>query len=392
MAFGQDRKQSYMRYVSCFGCPMLDLVAPVDEAFLQKYELTADGNVMVDADRARVFDGVKALDGVSKVVGGAAQNTARVCQWALKSLTCSSPLGSRSSTVNSDSGVIAAQCVSVGCVGDDENGRQIASGTERDGVRVAYAVHATLSTGVCAALITGETRSLVSNYGAWMQYPGEHLDSIWNDIVEQSHIIYASGYFVQSCEEAARRLCRHVDCHGDTVMLCVNLSAEYVCLESSCALLSVIQSASVVFGNYDEACVLAKTCNFWEEGDDIESLACKLANVQPHSTDRACVCSDGSDSKRTADRTIVLTQGQKPVVVCSRAGRATSTVHSFPVATVDKLVDTNGAGDAFVAGYLCGLVYNMPSSKCVSLATECARYIVQEVGCTIPDRQLEFAL
>ena len=57
-------------------------------------------------------------------------------------------------------------------------------------------------------------------------------------------------------------------------------------------------------------------------------------------------------------RTVVFTQGADPTLVAA-GGR----VHSFPVTRVpeDKLVDTNGAGDAFVGGFLSQLVSEQTS-------------------------------
>ena len=52
-------------------------------------------------------------------------------------------------------------------------------------------------------------------------------------------------------------------------------------------------------------------------------------------------------------RTVVITQGADPTVVAAY-GR----IAKYPVTRVpaDKLVDTNGAGDAFVGGFLSQLV------------------------------------
>lgn len=50
----------------------------------------------------------------------------------------------------------------------------------------------------------------------------------------------------------------------------------------------------------------------------------------------------------------------------------------------DQLVDTNGAGDAFVGGFLAKLTQGAELAECVRAGAWAARQIVQESGCKIP--------
>jgi len=45
-------------------------------------------------------------------------------------------------------------------------------------------------------------------------------------------------------------------------------------------------------------------------------------------------------------------------------------------------VDTTGAGDSFVAGFLCGLYKGLPLDDCVELANQCGAKAVQRIGAT----------
>jgi adenosine kinase len=57
----------------------------------------------------------------------------------------------------------------------------------------------------------------------------------------------------------------------------------------------------------------------------------------------------------------------------------------------DKLVDTNGAGDAFVGGFLSQLVCGKDVAECVRAGSYAAGVIVQRSGCTFPDKPYGFA-
>jgi adenosine kinase len=80
-------------------------------------------------------------------------------------------------------------------------------------------------------------------------------------------------------------------------------------------------------------------------------------------------------------RTVVITQGAAPTVVAA-GGR----VQAFPVITLaaDKLVDTNGAGDAFVGGFLSQLVAGKAVAECVRAGNYAANVVIQRSGCTFP--------
>ena len=51
-----------------------------------------------------------------------------------------------------------------------------------------------------------------------------------------------------------------------------------------------------------------------------------------------------------------------------------------------KIVDTNGAGDAFVGGFLSRLILGEDFDACVKAGHFAARTIIQRSGCTVPDK------
>lgn len=46
------------------------------------------------------------------------------------------------------------------------------------------------------------------------------------------------------------------------------------------------------------------------------------------------------------------------------------------------VMETTGAGDAFCAGFLCGIAQSLPPEKCVNLATACASFAISSIGAT----------
>ena len=98
-------------------------------------------------------------------------------------------------------------------------------------------------------------------------------------------------------------------------------------------------------------------------------------------------CSRFPKASGARPRTVVITQGADATVVAA-LGRITK----FPVTRVskDKLVDTNGAGDAFVGGFLSQVVAGKDVAEAVRAGHYAATVVVQRSGCTLPDKPYGF--
>lgn len=93
---------------------------------------------------------------------------------------------------------------------------------------------------------------------------------------------------------------------------------------------------------------------------DLKEVAMKIAN----------------EDKAIGNRTVVITQGSKPVLV---AKDTEDTVTEYPVPKVD-IVDTNGAGDAFTGGFLSQFIQEKPFDTCMKCAIYCASEYVSVNG------------
>lgn len=78
-------------------------------------------------------------------------------------------------------------------------------------------------------------------------------------------------------------------------------------------------------------------------------------------------------------RACIITQGHDPVILTYK-GKVTE----IPVSVIpeEKIVDTNGAGDAFAGGFLSQMVLGQPYEVCVKCGIWTASQIVQRSGCT----------
>jgi len=80
-------------------------------------------------------------------------------------------------------------------------------------------------------------------------------------------------------------------------------------------------------------------------------------------------------------RIVVITQGKDDVVVV-----LDGKVSQYPAIAVpsEKIIDTNGAGDAFVGGFISQLLQGRPMEICARCGIWAATQIIQQDGCSLP--------
>ena len=307
-------------YVLGMGNPLLDMVSHVDNAFLTKYGLKPNNAILAEGIHAPMYEEIARHADVEYIAGGATQNSIRVCQWMLQSPNATSFIGS---------------------VGKDcEFGRKLKQVAESDGVKTYYYEADGHATGTCAVLVYDKERSLVANLAAANAFQFAHLTtSEVRDAVERAHIIYSAGFFLtlpdgpKSALEIAKHACEH-----DKVY-CLNFAAPFICSFFHDPLMSIIPYADFVFANESEATEFAKKMGW--NASDLTEIAHKVAALPKQNGSRG--------------RVVVFTQGSDPTIVYAD-GHATL----YPVVPLARsaIVDTNGAGDAFVSFRFClALVY-----------------------------------
>lgn len=334
------------------GNPLLDLSAVVDEALLKKYDLELGNQILAEEKHLPLYKELEERFQVEYIAGGATQNSIRVAQWMLQ---------------------VPGATTYFGCVGQDHYAEELKKVAAKDGVAAHYMVDEATPTGTCAACIVGGERSLVANLAAANNYKVDHLQQAENmACLEKARVIYSAGFFITVSPESMLTMAKHA-CENDKTY-CLNLSAPFICEVPPFkkTLMDLMPYVDYLFGNENEARAFAKS-EGWDT-EDVEEIALRISRFGKASGVRP--------------RTVVITQGADPTVV-ALGGR----IQKFPVTRVpaDKLVDTNGAGDAFVGGFLSQLVCGKDVAECVRAGSYAAGVIVQRSGCTFPDKPFGFA-
>lgn len=328
------------------GNPLLDISANVDQKFLDKYGLQMGNAILAEEKHQPMYKEMADTMDVDYVAGGATQNSARVCQWMLQ----------------------VPQAVSyIGCIGDDAFGAAMKKDALSVGMNAQYLVDASTPTGTCAVGVMDGERTLCANLAAANNYKVEDLEqpAKWA-IAENAKFYYMAGFFITVCPAAIMKVAKHA-CENNKTF-CMNLSAPFIMQVPPfwAALNEALPYMDVLFGNETEAKTFAEVSG-WDSAMTVSEIALKIAKM-PKQNGAKC-------------RTVVFTQGADSTVVVHNGKIALHPVIFLPK---EKLVDTNGAGDAFVGGFLSQLTCGKDMAECCRAGNYAANVIIQRSGCTFP--------
>jgi adenosine kinase len=230
-------------------------------------------------------------------------------------------------------------------------------------VKVIYQKNPAVPTGTCAVLINQSERSLIANLAAANTFSISHLETEAAKVaIEAAKIFYITGFFLTVSVESILYIAKHSV--ENNKIFTLNLSAPFIVQYFGDQLAAVIPYADFIFSNESEALAYGIAKGF---GEDLEVIALKLA-AQPKASG-------------TRPRVVVFTQGSSPTIVASLGVVSLHPVDALPK---ELLIDTNGAGDAFVGGFLAQLALQKPVSESVRAGHFAARTVIQRSGCTFP--------
>lgn len=330
----------------CIGNPLLDISADVDQAFLDKYGVTLNNAILCEEKHLPVFKDLVDNHKPLYIAGGATQNTARVAQWQ----------------TNEPGAVTYA-----GSIGKDEFGQKLKDAAAADGLTTLYMENEGAATGTCAVLVVGGERSLMANLAAAEKYTisWTQTDPVQKAIAA-AEFFYIAGFVLTHSADSIMHVCEHSHAQGKTMIM--NCSAPF--LFQVPPFLEAFKKAweylDIVVGNESEAEVMGQAFGF--EAKDVKGIAQAAAKMPKKNGNKP--------------RMVVITQGSLSTIVATP-----DSVEEFPVPSGIKVVDTNGAGDAFCGGFFSGLMQGKSIKDAVNCGHYTAGVVIQRSGCQYADAE-----
>jgi len=323
------------------GNPLLDISAPVPVELLTKYDLQPSNAILAEDKHLPLYEELAAMPDVQYIPGGATLNSIRVANWMLQ-----------------DPG----HCSYVGCIGKDRFGDIMLKKCQDEGLTVPFMISETVPTGTCGVLVTGIQRSLVANLGAANAFKEEHYEQspVAKTAMETADILYSAGFFLTVSVPSVIRAGKYALANNKTLVL--NFSAPFIVQFFGTQLTEVMPYVDILVSNDDEAKQYAAVNNLGLEA---------VADIAKH-----CVTLPKAGPK---PRMVIITCGKEATVVATAEG-----VKTFDVPPVENIIDTNGAGDSFVGGFLAYMAKGADLETCVKAGHYAAGVIIQHSGCTFP--------
>jgi sugar/nucleoside kinase (ribokinase family) len=325
---------------SVFGVenPLMDIIAHVDYGFLKRFGKQPGSMHLVE--HAEIEALVKELSSFRTLPGGSAANTTRGVAW-LAGSTGRAFLGPFAGMARDGEGRLPP--VFNGAVGRDATGDQFERLMTAAGVSASI-VRKDTPTGTSVILVTPDGERTMNTYlGACRDFGPQDLDLAK---LAGSRILYLTGYLWDTAgQDAAARKAAE----PGSAVVAFDLADSFAVRRSGDAFRSWIPGhVNVLFGNKDEISILTGA-----------------------SCDEDCV----AEAQKYAPL-IVMKVGERGCML-GQNGKC-ELVPGVPV----KVVDTTGAGDAFAAGFLFGMLQGAEPAECARLANAIASRIVGREGCS----------
>ncbi len=307
--------------VAAIGNAIVDVLAHAEDAFLTERDLPKGGMVLIDEAQANTL--YEQMGPAVESSGGSAANTVA----GIASL--------------------GGKAAFIGKVHDDTLGTVFRHDITAIGVHYTTPpLTAGPSTARCMVLITPDAERTMSTFlGACTTLAPEDVDE---EIVKDSQVTYVEGYMWD--QPAAKDAIMRAACAAKEAGRKVALSlSDAFCVERHRdEFLELISGfVDILFANEGEIKSLFQT----------DSFDAAIEKVKGHCEIAA------------------ITHGAEGSVVV-----AGDDVARVPAETVDKVVDTTGAGDLYAAGFLFGFTQGKPLADCARLGAIAAAEIISHVG------------
>ncbi|GGZ86603.1 adenosine kinase [Novosphingobium arvoryzae] len=308
--------------VIAIGNAIVDVMAPCDDALIERLGMTRGGMTLIDTARAHeLYD---AMGPAREISGGSAANT-------LAGLAA-----------------LGARCAFIGQVADDQLGEVFAHDIRAGGIAFDTPARAgDPPTARCLIFVTPDGQRTMNTFlGASQFLPPAVLDEA---AIAAAKILYLEGYLWDPEEPRAAMRRAIAAAKGAGRKVAFTLSDAFVIERHGADFRAMIETGDVdiLFANHVELAALTGH-------DDFEAGLAELAPKVP---------------------VLVVTRGEHGAVAIQEGNRAE--VAAEPIA---RVVDTTGAGDLFAAGFLHGHVSGRSLADCLTMGAIAAAEVISHYG------------
>ena len=303
------------------GNAIIDLIAEVDDSFLEKNNITKGGMSLVDYDLAnKIGEEVKIVKTIS---GGSVAN----------SVVCIAQQGLKTAFI--------------GKVNEDELGYEFKNGLQKEKVDFKFIPSLAKNyTARCIILVTPDAERTMNTYLGISQELSE--DDVDMEVIASSSILYLEGYLWDLADAKNAIKQSIIKAKESSTMVAFSVSDAFCVDRFRDEFIDLVKkSADIIFANESEVISLFQSKSLEEAVQECQNI----------------------------NKIFAITLGSKGAMIVKE-----NEIIEISPEQIDNLVDTTGAGDLFAAGFLSKYIRSkdlkLSGKEGVSLASQ----IIQKFG------------
>ena len=344
------------RSLIAIGNPIVDISAEITRPILDKYNLHFGETVFANPSNVGYFQELERMPQVTYIPGGSIQNTLRVTAWCL---------------YMSPENIRLFKVTMLGATGKDTYANKIITAFNQSGVNHILQEIPNSETSRCGVGIHQKERCLLPQIKASNCLTEDFVNENEKEIMSHDALLI-EGYFLQEKYDLCLNLCTKFKDQRKIVIL--TLSAVTIVQQHKDKVMEIANYSDIIVGNMSELETLAET-NGMDYKTTFEKVSKNLTIKK--------------------DRLFVITHGSKGAIVGKydyTRGNMDFILQCFPsVMKMEEIVDLNGAGDAFLGGFLSQFMQGKNLEACCKAGNDAANVILKNIGCTFDkNKKLNF--
>ena len=344
----KKQKPRQINSIVALGNPMVDIIAEVDEELLHQFNLRKSEINYATNENSDFYLKIDEMMQVSKSPGGSVQNILRALSWNLKSNS------------NDNNSIKLSM---LGGVGNDIYKNQIINSLKSLNIRTNLLEEiSNMKTSKCAVGIYNRDNYFLSDISASKFLSRNFIQNNWNEIISHDAIII-EGFFIKENFELCKDICDMFINNGKYIIL--TLSDPNIVENYRNEINTIAHKADMIFGNY-------KSMKKFTRGDEsrIDNLIKNIFQIL-----------------NNKDRIILITVGNNGAFCSKFDFNTQNEIHfqTYPEkVSQNDIVDFNGAGDAFLGGFLSQQMQNQTFENCCHCGNHTAAVVIKKLGCNFP--------
>ena len=346
----KKQKPRLINSIVALGNPMIDIIAEVDDEIMQQFHFRKNEINFASNEDMQFYSKIDGMLQVSKSLGGSALNILRSLSWNLKN----NPIGN----------INQIKLSMLGCVGNDNYKKQIIRSLDSLNIKTNLLEEITdKRTSKCAVAIYNGDRYFLSDISASKYLSRNFIQNNWNDIISHDALLI-EGFFIKENFELCKDICEAFMKYGKYIIL--TLSEPSIIENYRNEINFIAHMADMIFGNY-------KSIQKFIRGENEARIENVINGIYQILNNK--------------DR-IILVTARHNGVFCSKFDSQTQNAIHFQAypekISQNDIVDFNGAGDAFLGGFLSQQILNQTLENCCHCGNHTAAVVIKQLGCNFP--------